>query len=163
MELTDLSRCSGITLRRLRYAIYHALVPGVQPKDIGRGSIRSFTDYESFGIALAAMLFDAGLKRPLVAGCLWQLSQKFDRTVPVQDVPLYTAFVSLGPASILIGDGRYVRLRASRHPRKGVLDTGWTNSDGERPITKYEPVVLLQVNLDRLRDAVKRSALTNDA
>lgn len=158
MELTELASCSGIPLRRLRYAIYHAVMPGVDRVDVGRGSVRSFTDYEAFGIALAAMLFDAGIRRKLVEGCLRLLSESRDRTMPIQEVPLYAAFVSHGPATILIGDGRYVRLRASRHARRGVLDTGWVSPDGSTPPGAFEPVVCLQVNLGPLRGAVKGSA-----
>src|SRR4051812_18707739 len=111
MDLVTLARRTRIDPRRLRYAIYHTLVPGVGRVDVGRGSVRWFTEFEAFGIALAAMLHDAGMKRSLVADCVRALTALPGRERQAHDVPLYRAFTSRGPAHLLVGDRTYVRLR----------------------------------------------------
>ncbi|MDB6085822.1 MAG: hypothetical protein JWN43_3703 [Gammaproteobacteria bacterium] len=158
MDLSDLASCSGIAIRRLRYVISHGLVPKISRVEEGRGWVRSFSEFEAFSIALAALLLDAGVKRQLAQECLRQLSRTSAPIGPVEQVPLHVAFSSRGPASILIGDGRCLRLRTSLLKRTGVFDTGWAgNGDGSIP-EDYEPIVLLQVNLAPLREAVKRVA-----
>ena len=157
MDLNDLTKCSGIAIRRLRYVIFHNLVPGIGSVDGGRGFLRSFSPYEAFAIAAAALLLDSGVKRQLVAECFQQLGG-----TPVSNasnsVSLQMAFSTRGPASILIADGRYARLCATLLKRGKAIDTGWRGMNGGTPPVEFDPAVLLQVRLAPLRAAVQQAA-----
>ena len=156
MDLLEIARRTGIEPRRLRYAIYHTLMPGVSPVDVGRGSVRRFTEFEAFGIALAAMLLDAGLKRNLVTECIDLLARRAGRETPTNDIPLFRAFASRGTARLDVADGRYVRLRIGSTVGRKSPETAWERTNGGRPVpTDYDPLVLLSVNVTPLREALR--------
>ena len=48
MNLISLAQRTGIAPRRLRYAIYHTLMPGVRSVEHGKGAVRHFTHFEAF-------------------------------------------------------------------------------------------------------------------
>lgn len=145
--------------RRLRYAVYHTLVQGVKQTDVGKGSVRHFTDFEAFGLALAATLLEVGLKRQLVRQCLgvmcgWDVRHP----VPTSDVPLYHAFTSRGAARLEVAEGRWLRLTLERLAPAKPIDTGWLPLEhGQLPSPLGEPAILLRVNLAPLRDALQGS------
>jgi len=159
MDLMAIAQRTGIAPRQLRYAIYHTLMPGVSQVHVGKGSLRSFTEFEAFGIALAAMLLDAGLKRDLVSECIKVLSRQYGRNTALSEIPLYRAYSSRGKVHLDIGDRIYVRSRADQNTDGKSLDAGWQRVDARiMAPTNYEPVVLLSLNVTRLRDALKSSA-----
>src|SRR5690348_15055905 len=98
MDLISLAQRTGIAPRRLRYAIYHTLMPGVSRVDRGKGAVRHFTDFEAFGVALAATLLDAGLKRDVVSDCIDAVVRRYGRETPQREVPLYRMFMGSGAA-----------------------------------------------------------------
>jgi hypothetical protein len=158
MDLMDIARRSGLEPRRLRYAIYHTLVPRVSRVEVGRGSVRRFTEFEAFGVALAATLLEAGLRRDLTAECMEALARRLGRTTTaVNDVPLYLALASRGTARLDVADRRYVRLRVGPTAGRKPSDTGWqpTAPAGATAPTGYEPLVLLSINITPLRDAIR--------
>jgi hypothetical protein len=157
MDLVTLSKETGIALRRLRYTIFHVLVPGIRRVEVGRGSVRQFTEFEAFGLALATMLLDAGLKRDLVKKCIQVLAQGRRLGAPVSDVPLYQVFASRGPATVYIADRSYFRLRAGKAGGLKVLDTGWVRSGSQVARSDYDPVVVLSVNVAALRDTMRNT------
>ena len=151
MDLMDIARRTGIEPRRLRYAVYRALIPGVRQVDVRRGSVRRFTGFEAFGVALAATLLDAGLRREVVADCIRTLSVGPGRGATVSRVPLYRSFAGGGGAEVIIGDGRQFRVRAAASPGWSAMDTGWLDADGKHVASGgYEPVVLLTVAVAKL-------------
>src|SRR4051794_16318914 len=107
MDLLTLAERTGIGPRRLRYAIYHALLPAVPPVDRGKGAVRHFTDFEAFGVALAAMLLDAGMKRDVVGDCINAVVSKYGAETPQDEIPLYRAFTARGAAVLEVGDRRF--------------------------------------------------------
>jgi hypothetical protein len=145
-DLTEIAGRSGIAARKLRYVLDHALLPGGQLASRGRGSVRSFTPFEAFGLATAALMLEAGLKRSLVRDCLAVLCRASGRNVG--DVPLYRAFVADRSARLEVGDWEFVRVVGSgRSPRKS-FDTGWLSlADGVAPATTFTPLVTVTLDI----------------
>jgi len=151
MDLMEIARRSGMPPRRLRYAIYHTVVPGIEKVDVGRGSVRRFTPYEGFCIALAAQLLDAGIKRDVVRAAIRVLSASFGWQTPLEAVPLYRAVAGRGrsPTEVQIADGRHFRVRAGAAPPLKALDTGWLCDDGSGhggAGGHFEPAVVVAAN-----------------
>jgi len=158
MDLMAIAQRTGIAPRQLRYAIYHTLMPGVSQVHVGKGSPRSFTEFEAFGIALAAMLLDAGLKRDFVSECIKVLTRQYGKHTALSQIPLYRAYFSQGTVHLDIGDRIYVRLRGCQNTGGTSPDTSWQRMDaGIMAPTNYEPIVLLSLNVTPLRDALKPS------
>src|SRR2546429_7926187 len=94
MDLAELATRTGLPPRRLRYVLDHRVLPGMKDWGEGRGIPRVFTTFESFGIALAALLLECGLIRGLVASCLLKAAERFGRTTPTDPIPLYQGFLA---------------------------------------------------------------------
>ena len=154
MDLVEIASRTGISARQLRYAIYHTLIPGVKPVDVGKGVVRRFTEFEAFGIAVAATLLEAGLRRHAAAECLELLAVRYSRGTPLSDVPLWCAFQGRGPAYLEIGDLRFVRVRRGAGLGNKASDPDWAGVEGAVP-TGYQPGVLLSINVAPLRDALR--------
>jgi hypothetical protein len=157
MDLVELSRRSGVAPRRLRYAIYHTLAPGVSKVDVGRGSVRAFTNFEGFCIALAATFLDAGVKRDAVASAFYTLAGRYGRETAVGDIPLFRIFSTGGRtmAEVRAGDGRYFRALAGATAGRRSVDTGWLPGKGvPDPPPNYEPTVMIAADVQRLAAAL---------
>ena len=104
---------TGLAPRLLRYVVYHGVLPGLERVGAGgQGATRSYTPFEAFGIAVSAMLLDAGLKRGVVQDSLAILCRKLPRgPVAVSAIPLLGAMHSGGTVGIEVAEARYVRLR----------------------------------------------------
>src|SRR3954451_4631062 len=141
-DLAEIAGRSGIAARKLRYVLDHALLPGGQLASRGRGAVRSFTPFEAFGLATAALMLEAGLKRALVRDCLAVLCRAPGRDGG--DVPLYRAFAADRSARLEVGDWEFVRLSGSgRSPGKS-FDTGWLPlAEGAVPAGAYTPLVMV--------------------
>src|ERR1700704_3473478 len=103
MDIAQLAIRTGLPIRRLRYVFDHQILPGTRHAE-GRGIPRSFLAFEGFGIALAALLLEAGLKRWLVALCFDAV--QIGRSVPISQEPLYQGYVARS-GWLEIGDGLY--------------------------------------------------------
>ena len=156
MDMAQLATRTGIPVRRLRYAWDHRVLPGLSSEIAGQGIPRTFDDFEGFGIALAAQLLDSGLTRKLVAACLDVACSRPVRSPPKTDPPLLHAYRATA-SELLIGDGRYLQIRAAR--RLGIvngIDTGWMPLTLEFVLpADYVPAVLVRVDLDRLVKSVR--------
>ena len=149
---------TGLSPRLLRYVVYHRIVPGVERVGPdGQGGTRSFTPKEALGIALSAMLLDAGLKRSVVATCLGTMCRKYLRG-PVTAVPLFVALRGGGDVRIDVADGRYLRLRIDGGTQlQRLKDTGWLAPKGSPPPpADYDPVVVVSLNPTTTRNALVR-------
>jgi hypothetical protein len=75
MTLPEIAERIGVPLRTIRYALDHEVLPGrPEPTKLySRGSPRTYTESEAFGIAIAAVLLHGGLRRNNVKVCLGEL------------------------------------------------------------------------------------------
>ena len=94
MDMAELAARTGLPARKLRYVFDHRVLPGLHGTSAGHGVPRTFTDYEGFGIALAARLLDAGLTRRVVATVLDVACRPTGSTLAPADVPLYRAYIA---------------------------------------------------------------------
>ena len=160
MELTTIAERTGLAPRLLRYVVYHGVLPGVERLGpAGQGAARNYTRFEAFGIAVSAMLLDAGLKRAAVQACLAILCRKLPRgPVAVSAIPLLGAMHSGGTVGIEVAEARYVRLRMEGGTAPPYLkDTGWLAPKGSPPPpADYDPVVVVSLNPTTKRNALLR-------
>ena len=158
---------TGLAPRLLRYVVYHGVLPGLERVGAGgQGATRSYTPFEAFGIAVSAMLLDAGLKRGVVQDSLAILCRKLPRgPVAVSAIPLLGAMHSGSTVRIEVADARYVRLRIEGGTAPPYLkDTGWLAPKGSPPPpagsppppADYDPVVVVSLNPTTKRNALLR-------
>jgi hypothetical protein len=143
MTLEDLARATSLPTRRLRYVLEHRVVPGAERRSKGHRVTRQFTAFESFGIACAAAMLEAGLRRPVAAVLVRALTKRCGAGVPLQ-----SAFA--GKADVLdVADGVNMRLtRAGAEAEWVQLATGFTVRD-------YAPIAIVRLDIGRLRRAVQ--------
>jgi hypothetical protein len=130
--LADIQGCTGIPLERLRYALDQRLLPAQRRGRTGglgsrgRGVPRLLTAFEAFGIACAALLLDAGLRRRTVRACLGLLSSCGVPAIRTpEDVPLYQAFQTREVAWLEVGDQANVRLCGPENCATTVPGFAW--------------------------------------
>lgn len=153
--MAELASRTGVPVRKLRYVFDHRLLPGLAGPSSGHGVPRTFTDFEGFGIALAAHLLDSGLTRKLVAGALDAAARALSH---IREYPLLRAFQARA-GTIEIGDGRYIRVQVSKCRGVGpALDTGWlslADASPARPERAF--TVRVTVELSVLAKAVSET------
>lgn len=132
MDVAELAARTDVPVRRLRYAIDHRVLPGMRHASPGHGVPRTFTEFEGFALALAALLLASGLTRKLVIALLSVTTRPVGPARARTDVPLHQVFLrALG--TLEVGDGRQVRVTAARRPGFGpALDTGWLSLAASR-------------------------------
>lgn len=150
MDMAELAELTRVPVRKLRYVSDHRVLPGLVDCP-GQGIPRTFTAFEGFGIALAARMLGAGLTRHLVTAVLAAAC-----CPRAGSVPLHFAYAACA-GRLEVGDGRYLRLRATRRPGVATaLDTGWLPlTDGEAAPDHYAPAVLVIVEFGPLADLVR--------
>jgi len=142
MDMAELARRTGLPVRKLRYVFDHRLVPDLADASTGHGIPRTFTEFEGFGVALAATLLDGGVARKLTARCFNAVCRPAP-TAKVADVPLYRAFAAAA-GELTVADARFVRLVSPA--RAGVTaagDTGWLPLGFDTRIPERGPVMVL--------------------
>src|SRR5688572_27302076 len=98
LSLDEIADRAGLPTRKLRYVLDHGLLPGAAAASRGRGAARRFTGFEAFGIVLAAVMLEAGLKRALVRDGLAALCAGAGRRP--ETIPLYRAYAADGAARL---------------------------------------------------------------
>ncbi|MBA4191497.1 MAG: hypothetical protein C0467_26255 [Planctomycetaceae bacterium] len=158
MDMAELSARTQLPVRKLRYVFDHGVLPGAQPDSPGQGIPRTFTDFEGFGIALAARLLDAGLTRKLVAACILKSGESPRRSARINEVPLYLVFAAAA-GKLEVGDGKYLRLSGDARPGIAkAFDTGWQPLVGVVPAPdEYRPTVHVRFDLEPLVVQVRSS------
>jgi hypothetical protein len=156
MDMADLAARTGLPVRKLRYVFDHRVLPGLRDAPVGHGVPRTFTEFEGFGIALAARLLGAGLARKVVAAVLNAACRPTGPTRAPADAPLYRAYAACA-GSLEVEDGARLRVRAPKRPGLGdVLDTGWLPlGSAWRTAGNDTPVVHVTVELGGLAVAVQ--------
>jgi hypothetical protein len=151
MDIAELGRRTGLPTRRLRYVLDHRVLPGMKLWGEGRGVPRFFASFESFGIALAAVLLKSGLRRSLVEACL-VVAARYTKTMKIQERPLFQAFIARA-GWLEVGDGQYLRLHG-KGKGGGIshdFDTGWQPLQRNQSEPKaFEPLILVRINLTAL-------------
>ena len=157
MDVLALAKVSGIPLRRLRYVLEHRVLPGADKASRGRRVSRSFTGFECFGTAVAAIMMEAGLKRSLVADTIALLTVQPLVPGPHEQCSLLRAYGASGETYLEIGDGVNVRLQAVGG--YSPFDTAWLQAaTGAAVASKYSPWVLIRIDVGRLRQPIRKEA-----
>jgi hypothetical protein len=155
-----------LPLRKLRYVLDHRLLPGLRVKvaENAVGRPRYFTEFEAFGIACAATLLVAGLKREAVVGFMDGLAElTWDGPPSARERPsssedkrsfdriaLYVAFTERKPSLALLADGTNVRIQV------GSRDTGWRQPRTLAKLSEdYQPRATVHLDLAQLRDQLR--------
>lgn len=157
MDLIQLSQITGLPLRRVRYVLEHRVLPDTAKASRGRRVPRSFSGFEAFGIAIAAVMMVAGLKRSLVAECLETLTTRPLLPKSAEECALLRAYGTSGQTVIDVGDGVNIRVHASGGYRP--FDTNWRQATTGAPVDRnYAPLVMIRIDVDRLRQPIRRAA-----
>lgn len=152
MDLAEISERTRLPLRRLRYVLDHGVLPGPRGKGQGRGTPRDVSEFEAFGLATAALMMEAGLRRSLVARCMYLLSGSDMRSRSYVDRPLYWAFDRGHVAELQIGDGLNVRLSGHGEAGRQRFDTGWVEvATLARLEATYDPLASIRLDVGQLR------------
>lgn len=155
MDLQEIASRTGMPIRKIRYVIDHRVLPGLraegQPDAVGRA--RFLTEFEGFGVACAAMMFELGLRKEKVIEfldvlCSFSWEQKSSQRHPTP--ALLKAFDRrANPAVVMLGDGVNVRIQI------GNRDTKWFRKDKGHPLPEgSEPLGFVTLDLARLRDTM---------
>jgi hypothetical protein len=122
----------------------------------GRGIARTYTPFEAFGIACAAAMIGAGLRRKTVRNCFDLIcSYIVPKSRNVRDVPLFQAFQKREVAMLEIGDHLNVRIYGSEDYRKKKLRFGWRQIETGTTLTDYEPLVVVGINVAKIRKFIE--------
>ena len=144
---------TGISPRQLRYVLEHDVLPAGKTASEGRGNERSFTEFEAFGIAFAALMFKGGLRRGTVKKCIAVIcpsGRDMDKN------PLYQALYASGETKLDIGDNLNVRMYGKSKLRSGNFDTGWRQiATGAELADEYQPDIKVQIDAGKLRRKLK--------
>ena len=70
MDIAVIAKRAKVDQRKVRYVLDHSLVPHLVQPAAGRGQTREFDPFQSFAIAVAASLFDAGLPKERVTAVM---------------------------------------------------------------------------------------------
>jgi hypothetical protein len=157
MTLAELANRAALPPRQLRYVLDHGLLPAGRIESRGRGAARTFTDFEAFGIACAAVMLHAGLRQAIVRDCIALLCRFQDgRPRKTADIPLFRAFQATKAAKLEVGDGVNVRLSGTGTLAQQHFDTGWRQvATGVELVDGYEPLIVISINLDLLARLVR--------
>lgn len=152
MDLNELAACTGLPVRGLRYVFDHRVLPGLEDSFPGHGIPRTFTEFEGFGIALAARLLGAGLTRKIVSA---GLATAFQSVGTRPEAPLLRAY-TVAAGTLEIGDGQCLRVRVPEKLGIGrAFDTGWLPMTPTEAAVDYIPSVLVSVELGGLARAIQ--------
>jgi len=157
-SLTDIEAVTGIAYEKLRYVIDQKLLPGDRRMrelsfsgSQGRGTARTYTPFSAFGVACAALLLEAGLKRVTTEKILDCVCRCGPGPVTFDSVPLYQAFQKRDLAILEIGDHVNIRLHGTAHVARKELETGWIQVETRAHLEKYEPMITVRINVAKLR------------
>ena len=156
VDLNQVADAVGLPIRRVRYVLEHRVLPGAEKASRGHRVTRTFTGFEGFGIACAAVLLESGLRRPVVSGLIRALV-KAPRGATGRQIPLLGAYMSTRPLKLEVADAANYRLL--NPTLSDATDAPWLTIATGTPLDPaYQPLVVLSVDVGRFRDAIRRAA-----
>lgn len=161
MNFAEMTRRTGLEIRRLRYVVdYSVLDPRYYGRDdkaqTGHGVAREFSPFAAFAVALTAVLRETGLDRHRVRRALevvfgWASPNSVPGDHPMLDA--FIAFRAAGVIDVEIADGKFLRVVAkrSRSRRAGVRvppTSAWTDlADGKEIDTAPKALFTTKISL----------------
>ena len=158
--LAEIASRAKVTVNRLRYVIDSDILPGNREGIVewrsSQGVTRKYTTFEVFGIVLAVVLLDNGLRRAVVTQVLDLIcSYTRSRTRDVRCVPLYAAYLSEKVSALQIGDGVNLRFKADVPDVGGLPANAWVQVETKARVEGFDPLVVVELNLAQLRQLWK--------
>jgi hypothetical protein len=160
--LADIDQRSSIAVERLRYVIDSKILPGRRNGKVegtitpGRGVARRFTGFESFGIVIAVLMLDAGMKRDAVKKCFEILCDYGKGTREINSVMLYQAYQRSEIVALELGDAQNIRLVYMATPQGTARTDGWIQVQTRAKVVEYSPLVTIRIDVVKLREYFKR-------
>lgn len=147
MNLQSLSRRTGLPLRTLRYVVDHQMLPDLEANfAVSVGSPRVFDESEGFGLALAAFLLVAGMRRNLIEQIVKVLTEEGDKKRPgIGSTSLLCEAFEADDAELEIVDGVKLEVTIGNSGTRRVL----LGVDKRIPASKPH-VVRVRVDLAQL-------------
>jgi hypothetical protein len=136
LSLAEISNRTGIEPRVLRYVLEHDAVPFAGNVGRGRGTARHFSQTQAFILALAALMFDAGLRRSAVVALIGDLAHFLGKNEPRFE---FTASDQQASMFVEIADGLNFRTRRIGGTTSDWLQIGTRASLG----VTYRPLVVI--------------------
>ena len=154
--LQQIAEATGLNPERVRYVIDQRILPGERKGAYigshGRGKARTYTAFVAFGIACAAAMIGAGLRRKTVRKCFDHICSYTSHNM--HDMPLYQAFQKRELAVLEIGDHVNVRIIGSEDYRTRKLSFGWRQIETGAALNDYEPLVVVGINVAKIRSSI---------
>jgi len=138
-SLKDIARRTGLPVRRLRYVLYHGLVPTLPTHGSGRGFARRFDEEGARSIGIAAALLEAGLPRGEVTQCLRHIVTSHARATSARRASGHLRRLD-------VAERQYLR----RVTRNGAGPWTAMRSAAGPPPHGYQPLFTVTLNLERL-------------
>lgn len=154
--LAEIASRAKVTVNRLRYVIDSGILPGNREGIVewrsSQGVVRKYTSFEVFGIVLTVVMLDNGLRRAVVMQILDLIcGYTRSRTRDLKYVPLYAAYLSEKVSALLVGDGINLQFRANGPDVGGLPANTWFQVETRAKVEGFEPLVIVELNLDKLR------------
>ena len=164
--LADIEQLTGVPVDRLRYILDSRILPGsrnsARPRIVspGRGVARRFLGIEAFGIVVAVLMLDAGVKRETLKRCLDLLTEYAKGTKDISTTMLSQAYSQPGAVALELGDGQNVRLLfdPAQPPIARATPTSgeWIQVNTRARLRDYAPLVTIRIDVSKLRDRLQR-------
>jgi hypothetical protein len=164
LDAYQIAELSRLPIRQVRYVLEFRVLPGSERASKGHRVTRTFTGFESFGIALAALMLTSGVRRPTVAALIRMVTAKPPLAAAVDDVPLLALYNRHELVMLDFGDFENYRIATSQATGVGANrgrrgDNVWIQ--GRTGVTlepRYEPAFTMRVHVPRLRDPIRRAS-----
>jgi hypothetical protein len=188
MEAQEIAERIRVPVRTVRYVLEHKMVPDIRGKVVkGRaGRPRSFSAFESFCVALAAVLYQEGCQRLIVANTLaalaatpwplpWSWSTNLGMARPTLASPVHaigrcqSALNGLheagdGRVLLMIGDGGAALQIELTIEVGGILrNSGWFSAGVVARLSGYQPRLMIRVEVHMILAALVDRKASNEA
>jgi len=161
LTLANLEARTGVPRVRLRYIADSEILPGnrvekaAAPKRPGRGVARLFLPSEAFGMVIAIQLLNAGIRRATVSRIMDILGTCPPGVRDFNEVPLLQALVHAEVQWLEIGDGVNIHMVCDPPRIHSSLFQHWLQIDTGAKLSDYDPLVIVRINVRRLRELVR--------
>lgn len=156
IKLGDVCRRIDVSYRDARFVLASGMIPLGLKLGPGRGHHRLFNHRQAVWMAIVLMLKAAGIKTRLAADVAnWAERFKGYARDPEFDLklsPFDGAIAAFKGWFLDVGDARCVRIMTDTDPaRSGIVDiSGWVNLKTKKLTKKFNPVVLVRVDLSQV-------------